>query len=177
MTIEKFAKILEWGERFTIFGTVVYQEFLAGKDQLTVEDMTTMKASKVQLVNPPLTVTAQQVASPEAAKAEQYESVLVKVAGARFQGAVNLDGSWPLKTTELNRIFVNKWMYTFLPAEGHFYTVTGIVNGLFNAKGEAVMRPFVGLVTVATSGTSAKREAKDPEAWLPALSVAVTRKV
>ena len=31
MTIEKFAKIQEWGERFTIFGTPVYQEFLAGK--------------------------------------------------------------------------------------------------------------------------------------------------
>src|SRR5271167_1100790 len=35
MTREKFAKILEWGERFTIFGTTVYQEFLAGKRELT----------------------------------------------------------------------------------------------------------------------------------------------
>jgi MoaA/NifB/PqqE/SkfB family radical SAM enzyme len=35
MTREKFAKILEWGERFTIFGTPVYQEFLAGKRELT----------------------------------------------------------------------------------------------------------------------------------------------
>ena len=35
MTREKFAKIQEWGERFTIFGTVVYQEFLAGKRELT----------------------------------------------------------------------------------------------------------------------------------------------
>lgn len=35
MTIEKFAKIQEWGERFTIFGTPVYQEFLAGKRELT----------------------------------------------------------------------------------------------------------------------------------------------
>jgi MoaA/NifB/PqqE/SkfB family radical SAM enzyme len=35
MTIEKFAKIQEWGERFTIFGTPVYQEFLAGKRDLT----------------------------------------------------------------------------------------------------------------------------------------------
>ena len=32
---EKFAKIQEWGERFTIFGTPVYQEFLAGKRELT----------------------------------------------------------------------------------------------------------------------------------------------
>jgi MoaA/NifB/PqqE/SkfB family radical SAM enzyme len=35
MTREKFAKVLDWGQRFTIFGTVVYQEFLAGKRDLT----------------------------------------------------------------------------------------------------------------------------------------------
>jgi hopanoid biosynthesis associated radical SAM protein HpnH len=35
MTREKFAKIEQWGERFTIFGTPVYQEFLAGKRELT----------------------------------------------------------------------------------------------------------------------------------------------
>jgi MoaA/NifB/PqqE/SkfB family radical SAM enzyme len=35
MIREKFAKIQEWGERFTIFGTPVYQEFLAGKRELT----------------------------------------------------------------------------------------------------------------------------------------------
>jgi len=35
MTREKFAKILDWGERFTIFGTRVYQEFLAGKRELS----------------------------------------------------------------------------------------------------------------------------------------------
>src|SRR6266567_3600579 len=35
MTREKFANIQQWGERFTLFGTVVYQEFLAGKRELT----------------------------------------------------------------------------------------------------------------------------------------------
>jgi MoaA/NifB/PqqE/SkfB family radical SAM enzyme len=35
MTIAKFAKIEEWGRDFTIFGTPVYQEFLAGKRELT----------------------------------------------------------------------------------------------------------------------------------------------
>jgi hypothetical protein len=35
MTREKFAKIEDWGRRFTIFGTPVYQEFLAGKRELT----------------------------------------------------------------------------------------------------------------------------------------------
>ncbi len=35
MTREKFAGILDWGRRFTIFGTPVYQEFLAGRRELT----------------------------------------------------------------------------------------------------------------------------------------------
>lgn len=35
MTIQKFARIQEWGEKFTIFGTPVYQEFLSGKRDLT----------------------------------------------------------------------------------------------------------------------------------------------
>jgi MoaA/NifB/PqqE/SkfB family radical SAM enzyme len=35
MTRQKFAKIEEWGERFTLIGTKVYQEFLAGKRELT----------------------------------------------------------------------------------------------------------------------------------------------
>jgi hopanoid biosynthesis associated radical SAM protein HpnH len=35
MTRDKFAKIEEWGKRFTIFGTPIYQEFLAGKRELT----------------------------------------------------------------------------------------------------------------------------------------------
>ena len=35
MTREKFKNILDWGKQFTIFGTVVYQEFLAGLRDLT----------------------------------------------------------------------------------------------------------------------------------------------
>jgi len=35
MTVQKFANILEWGDHYTIFGTRVYQEFLAGKRDLT----------------------------------------------------------------------------------------------------------------------------------------------
>lgn len=35
MTRKKFSKIEEWGQMFTIFGTPVYQEFLAGKRELT----------------------------------------------------------------------------------------------------------------------------------------------
>jgi hypothetical protein len=95
-------------------------------------DVTTIHAAKVQIVNPPVTITPILIGSPEASKSEQYESVLVKVSGARFQGSLNLDGSWPIKTTESNRVFVNNQMYQYSPVEGHFYTVTGIVEGNLN---------------------------------------------
>jgi MoaA/NifB/PqqE/SkfB family radical SAM enzyme len=35
MTVEKFKDMEKWGDRFTIIGTRVYQEFLAGKRELT----------------------------------------------------------------------------------------------------------------------------------------------
>src|SRR5256885_2334323 len=35
MTRKKFANVLEWGEMFALFGTPGYQEFLAGKRELT----------------------------------------------------------------------------------------------------------------------------------------------
>lgn len=35
LTIKKFSRIREWGRQFTIFGTPVYQEFLAGLRDLT----------------------------------------------------------------------------------------------------------------------------------------------
>ncbi len=35
LTVKKFARIRDWGQRFTIFGTPVYQEFLAGRRDLT----------------------------------------------------------------------------------------------------------------------------------------------
>jgi hypothetical protein len=94
-----------------------------------VNDVTTINAAKVQIVNPPVSVLSIPVVSPEAAKSEQYESVLVKISGARFQGSLNLDGSWPIKTTELNRVFVSNLMFQYSPMEGHFYNVTGIMNG------------------------------------------------
>jgi MoaA/NifB/PqqE/SkfB family radical SAM enzyme len=35
MTKQKFARIQEWGKKYTIFGTPVYHEFLSGKRELT----------------------------------------------------------------------------------------------------------------------------------------------
>jgi len=94
-----------------------------------VNGVTTLTAAKAVIINPPLAITPIVVADPNAAKDEKYESVLVKVEGARFLGSPMPDGSWVIFTETENKVTVNDWMYAYVPKDGHFYTVTGVVNG------------------------------------------------
>lgn len=94
-----------------------------------VNGVTTLNAAKASIINPPLAITPIVVANPNAAKDEKYESVLVKVEGARFMGAPNPDGSWVIFTETENKVTVNDWMYPYVPKDGHFFNVTGVVNG------------------------------------------------
>jgi hypothetical protein len=91
-------------------------------------DVTTLEAQVVKVVagtiyNPIV------IASPADGKNEKWESVLVQVVGTRFQGSVNPDGSWVIKTTDTNTILVNKLLFVYTPVDGHYFTVTGIING------------------------------------------------
>lgn len=83
---------------------------------------------KGNTVNPPLAITPIVVDSPEAAKNEMYESVLVTVKGARAKAA-KPDATWDVYTTDNNIITIGKYMFTYTPDAGDFYNVTGIVNG------------------------------------------------
>ncbi len=94
-----------------------------------VNAVTTLTAAKAVIINPPLAITAIVVADPNAAKDEKYESVLVKVEGARFMGTPMPDGSWVIFTEETNTVTVNDMMYPYVPKDGHYYNVTGVVNG------------------------------------------------
>ncbi len=94
-----------------------------------VNGFTVINAAYVQLTNPPVAVTPILMGSPEEAKSEQFESVLVKIAGARFMGSPNQDGSWEIKTTENNKMTVDKLIYLYQPEDGHFYDVTGVIYG------------------------------------------------
>ncbi|GAP69230.1 por secretion system C-terminal sorting domain [Bacteroidales bacterium 6E] len=80
------------------------------------------------VVNPPLAITPISVDSPSAAADEMYESVLVKVSGARAT-EVNPDGSWSVYYEEDDNIVVDKLIFEYEPVAGHFYDVTGIVFG------------------------------------------------
>jgi methionine-rich copper-binding protein CopC len=80
------------------------------------------------VVNPPLAIVPIVLASPELAKDEQYESVNVKVKGVRANAA-KPDGTWDVYTESTKVLTIGKWMYIYTPVAGHFYDVTGIVNG------------------------------------------------
>jgi hypothetical protein len=97
-----------------------------------INSVLTITAAKVVLVNPPFTVVAHTTTSPQEAKQEKWESMLVKVKGARFMGTPNPDGSWVIKTTDTNTITVDDWMFSYTPANGHFFNVTGVINGAFD---------------------------------------------
>jgi hypothetical protein len=92
-----------------------------------VNGITTI-VGKGMVVNPPLTITPIVLASPELAKDEKYESVLVQVKGVRAMAA-KPDGTWDVYTEEDLKLTIGKWMYTSVPDAGDFYNITGIVNG------------------------------------------------
>jgi predicted extracellular nuclease len=92
-----------------------------------IATVTAIDATSVTEVAAPLTVEAIVVDSPAAAKNEMYESVLVKVEGARANAANDI-GLWTIYYQAMNNITVANWMYEYTPEAGHFYDVTGILN-------------------------------------------------
>jgi len=80
------------------------------------------------VVNPPLAIVPIVLASPELAKDEMYESVLVQTKGVRAKAA-DAEELWEVFTEDTKVLTIGKWMYTYTPVAGHYYDVTGIVNG------------------------------------------------
>jgi large repetitive protein len=78
-----------------------------------VDEVTTISATIVEVVDAPLTVVAVVVDSPSSAKAEMYESVLVQVKGARANAA-NTSGVWSIYYETTDIVNVNKWFYTHM---------------------------------------------------------------
>ncbi|MGM0619620.1 MAG: T9SS type A sorting domain-containing protein [Bacteroidota bacterium] len=97
-----------------------------------VADVTTIQATEMTIVTPPLTVEP-LIVEPMEAENEMYESVLVQVEGARATAADEDTGEWTIFTETDNDVVVNDWLFVFVPEEGHFYDVTGVVNGRLDA--------------------------------------------
>jgi hypothetical protein len=73
------------------------------------------------------------VVEPGEAENEMYESVLVKVEGARATAEDEGNGEWVIFTTDVNDVIVNDWLYDSTPTEGNYYDVTGVVNARLDA--------------------------------------------
>ena len=98
-----------------------------------VASVTTINATEVGLITPPLTVVAVVLANPAEAEDEMYESVLVQAVGARATAADAGNGEWTIFTDAGVDAVVNDWLFSYDPTEGNFYDVTGIVNARLDA--------------------------------------------
>jgi len=121
-----------------------------------IADVTTIIASNVKAMQTAMAVTEIEV-TPTEAEAEMYESVLVKVNGARATSADAGSGEWTIYYVPTDNVTVNDWMYNAVPVAGHFYDVTGIVNGRLDAfKLEPRMESDV--VDLTTTGVNPNYE-------------------
>jgi hypothetical protein len=96
-------------------------------------------ASVTSILDPTVTMAEGTVVivpmemAPSAAEAEKYESVLVKVPGARATAADAGTGEWTIYYESADNIIVNDWLFVSTPTVGDFYHVTGVVNGRLDA--------------------------------------------
>jgi hypothetical protein len=117
-----------------------------------IASVTSIVATEVMDAVGTVAITA-LVVNPGMAEAEMYESVLVKVPGARASAANAGTGEWTIYYESADNIIVNDWLYTSTPVEGDFYNVTGIVNGKLDAfKLEPRMVSDVVNVTTTKTG-------------------------
>jgi len=92
-----------------------------------IGNVTTIVADGFTFI-PPVITLAPVVVEPSEIAAEKYESVLVKVEGARGTEA-NTAGEWTIYYLEANKATVNDWLYAYTPVADHYFDVTGVVNG------------------------------------------------
>ncbi len=92
-----------------------------------IANVTTIVADGFTFI-PPVITLAPVIVEPSEIAAEKYESVLVKVEGARGTAA-NTAGEWTIYYLEANKATVNDWLYAYTPEADHYFDVTGVVNG------------------------------------------------
>jgi hypothetical protein len=94
-----------------------------------VANVTSITNVTLDFVPPMLDLERLVLASPSELEDEKYESVLVKVEGAKATAVTEGTGEWTIYYEESDNAVVNDWLYSALVVEGRYYDVTGIVNG------------------------------------------------
>jgi len=98
-----------------------------------IDHVTTIVAMGGEIIEPPVTIEPILLGSPSEAIDEMYESVLVKVGGARATAADEGTGQWTIYYETSDSVVVDKLMYTYVPTEDNYYDVTGVTNGMNDA--------------------------------------------
>ncbi len=98
-----------------------------------IANVTSITASSVTGVAPTLTVAPVELGAPSEVDAEMYESVVVKVSGARASAADAGTGEWTIKYEDSDVATVNDWLFAYDPTADAYYNVTGVVNGRLDA--------------------------------------------
>ena len=98
-----------------------------------VADVTTISATEVTEVDAVLTVEPVVLGNPLDVESEMYESVVVKVEGARATEADTVTGEWTIYYEPIEDAVVNDLLYSYMPVDSNYYDVTGIVNARLDA--------------------------------------------
>lgn len=93
-----------------------------------VASVTSIVDAVMEFVPPMVAISPIVLENPSDLKAEKYESVLVKVEGARASAPAVGTGEWTIYYQEANNALVNDWLYFATVTKGNYYDVTGVVN-------------------------------------------------
>jgi large repetitive protein len=144
-----------WSGIWVEFSGATYEGIQIGNGVSVIGEVAEV-ANVTSLINitmefvPPMVQIAPIVLAPSDSKAEKYESVLVKVEGARASAKDAGNGEWTIYYQQTDNTVVNDWLYTgAVVVADHYYHVTGIVNSrLDNFKLEPRIESDVKDITI-----------------------------
>jgi hypothetical protein len=146
----------EWSGIWVEFSGATYEGIQIGNgvsvtgEVAEVANVTSIINATMEFIPPVVAVTPIMVANPSDIKAEKYESVLVKVDGARATAQDAGNGEWTIYYQQSNNTIVNDWLYNkAVVVVDHYYDVTGVVSGrLDNFKLEPRIESDVKDITI-----------------------------
>jgi hypothetical protein len=125
---------LAWSGIWVEFSQATYEGIQIGNgvtvvgEVAEVANVTSMVDVTMEFDPPLVDIVPMVLENPSDLKAEQYESVLVYVDGARASAPAAGTGEWTIYYQESNNALVNDWLYFTMVVKDHYYDVTGIVN-------------------------------------------------
>ena len=145
-----------WSGIWVEFSAATYEGIQIGNgvsivgEVAEVANVTSIINATMEFIPPVVEIAPIMLANPSDLKAEKYESVLVKVEGARATAQDAGNGEWTVYYQQTDNAVVNDWLYNqAVVVADHYYDVTGVVNArLDNFKLEPRIEPDVKDITI-----------------------------